>query len=66
MGFGVGRELIPAMMLLIGMMLIVTASFLFWFQICVNGTCFKRPRKASLILGVLGWALYLLVMVPTL
>lgn len=66
MSTSVVNGLLPALILIIGMMLIITASILFWFQICVADTCFKRPRKTSIFLGIVGWALYLLIMVPAL
>ncbi len=64
MGTDIIQNVIAVILLLTSFSLILAASILFWVRICYKDVCTRRRVKASLVLGVAGWIIYLFVMVP--
>ena len=57
--------ILSMVILLIGIALVVAAIIMYWFQICFGeANCLKRTRKNSIILGLVGWALLIIVLIP--
>lgn len=57
--------MLSMVLLIMGIALIVAGIIMYWFQICFGeANCLKRTRKTSIVLGLVGWALLIMVLIP--
>ncbi len=60
------QALLFGILLVASILMISGAIVLFWVKICYQETCLKRSRRLSIVMGLLGWALYLVIVFPVL